>query len=107
LGPKTHFRRGRHENNEKRLFYFGLRILLQIQCQFLDIRKSKISKILTIPTVESDKTMPLQLATLQIATLQLATLQLVTLQLATLQLATISSFQFATLATRHPVNSPL
>jgi hypothetical protein len=28
--PKTHFRITRHENKEKRLFYFGLGILLPI-----------------------------------------------------------------------------
>jgi hypothetical protein len=32
FGPKkTHFRAGRHENKEKRLFYFDLRILMPIQ----------------------------------------------------------------------------
>jgi hypothetical protein len=39
---KTHFRAGRHENKEKRLFYFGLRILLAaIQIQLLDIENPK------------------------------------------------------------------
>jgi hypothetical protein len=36
---KTHFRIGRHENKEERLFYFGLRILMQIQIQLLAIDK--------------------------------------------------------------------
>jgi hypothetical protein len=34
--PKTHFRAGRDENKEKRLFYTGLRMLLSIQNQWLD-----------------------------------------------------------------------
>jgi hypothetical protein len=34
---KTLFRAGKHENKEKRLFFFGLRILLPIQIQLLDI----------------------------------------------------------------------
>jgi hypothetical protein len=33
FGPKNHFRAGRHENKEKRLFKFGFRILLPIQIQ--------------------------------------------------------------------------
>jgi hypothetical protein len=37
LGPKTHFREGRHENKEKRFFYLGFRILLLIQIQLLEI----------------------------------------------------------------------
>jgi hypothetical protein len=38
FGPKkTHFGAGRHENKEKRLFYFGRSILLPIQIQLLDI----------------------------------------------------------------------
>jgi hypothetical protein len=42
---KTPFRAGRHENKEKSLFYFGLRIRLPIQIQLLDIeKKSKKSK---------------------------------------------------------------
>jgi hypothetical protein len=39
--PTTHFRIGRHENKEKRLFYFGLRILLAIQIQLLKIENPK------------------------------------------------------------------
>jgi hypothetical protein len=35
LGPNTPFRIGLHENKEKHLFYFGLKILLSIQIQFL------------------------------------------------------------------------
>jgi hypothetical protein len=38
---KTLFRAGRHENKEKRLFYFGLRILLPIQIQLLEIENKK------------------------------------------------------------------
>jgi hypothetical protein len=45
LGPKTHFRVGRHENKGKRQFYFGLRILLPIQIQLLDIESPKNPKI--------------------------------------------------------------
>jgi hypothetical protein len=33
---------GRHENNEKRLFFFGLRILLPIHNQLLEIENPKI-----------------------------------------------------------------
>jgi hypothetical protein len=39
---KTHFRAGRHENKEKRRFYFGLRILLPIQIQLLEIEIQKL-----------------------------------------------------------------
>jgi hypothetical protein len=39
------FRAGRHENKEKRLFYFDLKILLQIQIQLLDIENLKDLKI--------------------------------------------------------------
>jgi hypothetical protein len=45
LGPKTHFRIGRHENNEKHLFYGGLRILLPIKIQLLEIENPKNTKI--------------------------------------------------------------
>jgi hypothetical protein len=46
FGPKkTRFQAGRHENKEKRLFYFGLRILLPIQIQLLDIVNPKNPKI--------------------------------------------------------------
>jgi hypothetical protein len=38
------FRAGRHENKEKRLFYFALGILLSIQIQLLDTEKPKKSK---------------------------------------------------------------
>jgi hypothetical protein len=38
---KTHFRAGGHENKEKRLRYFGLRILLPIQIQLLEIETQK------------------------------------------------------------------
>jgi phosphatidylserine decarboxylase len=41
LVPKTRFRIGRHENKEKRLFYFGLRILLLLQIQLLDFENRK------------------------------------------------------------------
>jgi hypothetical protein len=41
---KTHFRIGRHENKEKRLFYFGLRILLPIQIQLLETENPKNPK---------------------------------------------------------------
>jgi hypothetical protein len=41
---KTHFRAGRLENKEKRLFYFGLSILLAIQIQLLEIENPKKSK---------------------------------------------------------------
>jgi hypothetical protein len=40
--PKTHFHVGRHENKEKRLFYFGLRIFLPIQIQLKEIENPKI-----------------------------------------------------------------
>jgi hypothetical protein len=42
---KTDFRKGRHENKEKRLFYFGLRILLPIQIQLLEIENPKNPKV--------------------------------------------------------------
>jgi hypothetical protein len=42
---KTHFRTGRHENKEKRLCYFGLRIFLPIQLQLLAIENPKNPKI--------------------------------------------------------------
>jgi hypothetical protein len=42
---KTYFRTGRHKNKENRLFYFGLRILLPIQLQLLDIENPKNPKI--------------------------------------------------------------
>jgi hypothetical protein len=41
---KTRFREGRHENKEKRLFYVGLKILLPIQIQLLEIENPKNSK---------------------------------------------------------------
>jgi hypothetical protein len=49
LGPKTHFRVGRHENKEKRFFYFCLRIHLPISCYQLKIEKKS-----TPPTVQYD-----------------------------------------------------
>jgi hypothetical protein len=42
---KTHFRIERHENKEKRLFYFGLRIRLAIQIQLLEFKIPKDPKI--------------------------------------------------------------
>jgi hypothetical protein len=45
LASKTDFRKGRHENKEKRLFYFGLRILLPIQIQLLEIENPKNPKV--------------------------------------------------------------
>jgi hypothetical protein len=39
------FRTGRHQNKEKLLFYFGLRILLPIQIQQLDIENPNNPKI--------------------------------------------------------------
>jgi hypothetical protein len=40
LGPKrTHFHIRGHENKEKHLFYFGLRIPLPIQIQLLENKK--------------------------------------------------------------------
>jgi hypothetical protein len=42
FGPqKTHYWAGRHESKEKCIFYFGLRILLPIQIQLLDIENPK------------------------------------------------------------------
>jgi hypothetical protein len=38
-------RAGKHENTEKLLYYFGLRILLPIQIQLLDIENPKHPKI--------------------------------------------------------------
>jgi hypothetical protein len=38
--PKTHFRIGKHENKEKLLFYFGLRIPLPFQIQLENPRNS-------------------------------------------------------------------
>jgi hypothetical protein len=38
---KTHFQAGRHEIEEKRLFYFGLRILSPIQIKLLDMENKK------------------------------------------------------------------
>jgi hypothetical protein len=52
LGPKSHFRIGRLDNKEKRLFYFGLMILLPIQIQVLEIENTKNLKI-DSPNVES------------------------------------------------------
>jgi hypothetical protein len=43
--PNTHFWAGRHENKEKRTYYFGLRILLPIKIQVLDVENPKKSKI--------------------------------------------------------------
>jgi hypothetical protein len=45
LKMKTHFRIERHENKEKRLLYFGLRILLAIQIQLLEFKIPKDPKI--------------------------------------------------------------
>jgi hypothetical protein len=45
LDPKTHFRERIHENKEKRLLYFGVRIPLPIQIQLLDIENPKNLKI--------------------------------------------------------------
>jgi hypothetical protein len=42
---KTHFQVGRHENKVIRHFYFGLRILLPIQIQLLEIENPKKPKI--------------------------------------------------------------
>jgi hypothetical protein len=42
---KHHFPIGRHDNKEKRLFYFGLRIRLPIQIQLLNIENPKNPKI--------------------------------------------------------------
>jgi hypothetical protein len=45
FGPKKpYFWAGRHENKEKRLFYFGLKILSPIQIQSLDIENPTIKK---------------------------------------------------------------
>jgi hypothetical protein len=41
---QTHFRVGRNENKEKRLFYFGLIILLPIRIQLLEIESPKLLK---------------------------------------------------------------
>jgi hypothetical protein len=42
FGPKNFIPgAGRRENEEKRLFYFGLRILLPIQIHLLDIENPK------------------------------------------------------------------
>jgi hypothetical protein len=48
LGLNTHFRAGRYENKEKRLFYFGLRILLPNQIQLLKIENKKIQNRLAL-----------------------------------------------------------
>jgi hypothetical protein len=46
FGPqKTHSRVRRHENTGKHLFYFGLRIIVLIQIQLLEIENPKKSKI--------------------------------------------------------------
>jgi hypothetical protein len=42
---QTNFQTESHENKEKRLFYFGLRILLPIKIQLLDIENPKNPKI--------------------------------------------------------------
>jgi hypothetical protein len=39
---KAYFRAERYENKEKCIFYFGLRILLSVQIQLLDIENPKI-----------------------------------------------------------------
>jgi hypothetical protein len=44
LGPKTHFCKGRHENKEKHIFYFGLRILSPIQIELLETENPKDPK---------------------------------------------------------------
>jgi hypothetical protein len=44
VGPKTHFWALRHEK-EKRIYYVGLRIILPIQIQLLNIENPKKSKI--------------------------------------------------------------
>jgi hypothetical protein len=49
---KTHFRTSRQENKEKRLLYFGLRIILPIQIQLLDIENTKKIEKSTSSTVE-------------------------------------------------------
>jgi hypothetical protein len=41
LGPKPHFREGRHENKEKRLCYFGI---LPIQIQLFEIENPQNPK---------------------------------------------------------------
>jgi hypothetical protein len=50
LGQKSHFRTGRHAIKETHLFYIGLRIILPIQIQLLDIKNPKIQK--SIHTVQ-------------------------------------------------------
>jgi hypothetical protein len=42
---KIHFQEGRHENKETRLYYFGLRILLPIIIQLLEIENPNNPKI--------------------------------------------------------------
>jgi hypothetical protein len=42
---QRNFRMGRHENKEKRLVYFGLRILLPIQIQWQEIEHPENQKI--------------------------------------------------------------
>jgi hypothetical protein len=49
---KTHFRVGRHEHKEKRLLYFGFRILFLIHIQMLDIENPENPK-LTHPIIQS------------------------------------------------------
>jgi hypothetical protein len=57
LAPKTHFRIGRHESKEKRLFYFGLRIILPNQIQLYEIENPKNPKI-DYPFYASRKMLP-------------------------------------------------
>jgi hypothetical protein len=58
FGPKINFRVASHENKENRLFYFGLRNLLSVQNQLLDIENPKNQKIDSPYTAASSVKMP-------------------------------------------------
>jgi hypothetical protein len=74
---KTHFRAGRHENKEKRLFYFGLKILLPIQIQFLEIENQKILIKLSPPTCTlAQRKGHLQLIQIKITSIHLVSLDM-------------------------------
>jgi hypothetical protein len=47
-----HFRAGKRKKKEKRLYYFGVRSLVPIQIQLLDIENSKKIQTSTPPTVQ-------------------------------------------------------
>jgi hypothetical protein len=55
---KAQFQAGRRENKAKRLFYFGLRIILPIQIHLLEIEILNIIQKSTPPTPQSREAVP-------------------------------------------------